>query len=48
MIDASFREELARTREKVEDLFNFEGNKVNFEYTEWLKKWVLQFVTKFS
>jgi len=28
MIDAAFREELASKREKVEDLFIFEGNKV--------------------
>ncbi|KAI1730362.1 protein kinase domain-containing protein [Ditylenchus destructor] len=28
MIDASFREDLAKKREKVEDIFSFEGNKV--------------------
>ena len=28
MIDQNFREELARLREKVEDLYNYEGNKV--------------------
>ena len=28
MIDYSFKEELARTRERVEDLFYFESSKV--------------------
>ena len=28
MIDASFREELARKREKVEQMFSYQGNKV--------------------
>ena len=28
MIDAGFREELARTREKVDDLFVYEGKKI--------------------
>ncbi|KAI6243740.1 Protein kinase domain-containing protein [Aphelenchoides fujianensis] len=29
MVDSAFREELSRRREKVEDLFNYEGSKVN-------------------
>uniref|UniRef100_A0A915NU90 Cyclin-dependent kinase 8 n=1 Tax=Meloidogyne floridensis TaxID=298350 RepID=A0A915NU90_9BILA len=28
MVDANFREELSRRREKVEDIYNYEGNKV--------------------
>jgi hypothetical protein len=32
MIDAGFREEMARKREKVDDLFIYEGNEVFYYF----------------